>query len=197
MQDPAETAGRRAARYWNIDGLAELYIGLFWLCIPLYLYAATHLAKSSPWYKVLIIGGMLAMVAGPLASRWLLSVTKRRLTYPRTGYVACEKPRNPRPYWLALLLVTLLLLPFGPQRLAMPLTGLAFAVIATAVNQRAGLVRVYIFGGFMLCLGVVLGIAGFAVETGLSVMFGAAGAISLLSGGWTLVHYLKRLPEQS
>jgi hypothetical protein len=32
LQDSSVEAGRRAARYWNFDGFAELYVGLVWLC---------------------------------------------------------------------------------------------------------------------------------------------------------------------
>jgi hypothetical protein len=197
MENLAVDPGRRAARYWNIDGLAELYIGLVWLSAALYLYAEGHLPRSSPWYKPLVLGGTLGWMAAIFAGQWVVGVVKRRVTYPRTGYVACAKPKA-KPYWLALVLAAILLpLPFAPPWLVMPLTGLAFAVISTGVNRRMGFTRVYVFGGLMLILGSALGIAGLDLNAGLGVMFAAAGAASLLSGGWTLWHYLHLQPERA
>jgi hypothetical protein len=192
MEDPSIEAQRRAIRYWNIDGLAELYVGLYWLAVPLFLYAANHLAKASLWYKVLIGGGMLTLMIGPIAgSLWLLPAVKRRVTWPRTGYVACRKPKS-KPYWLPLLFVPLLVaMPFVPSRMILPLTGLLFAVISTLVGRSMELRRAYVFGYLICAFGIALGLAGVAVDTGMVLIFGTAGAMSMLSGGWTLWRYLE------
>ena|SRR5689334_5931410 len=191
MEDLSLHAQRRAAGYWNIDGLPELYIGFVWLCVPLYTYGTTHVPKTSPWFRALVLGGIVGLMGAIFASRWLVDAVKSRVTYPRTGYVACQKPKS-KPYWFALLLAAMLLaVVFGPPLTVLPGTGLVFAAIAGAVASATGSKRIYTFAGLMLLLGIALGLTGADVNTGMSLLFGAAGAFMMLSGGWTLWHYLE------
>ena len=67
----------------------------------------------------------------------VISALKNRVTYPRTGYVACAKPKA-RSYWIPALLAPLVLAAlYGPRQMVMPLTGLAGAIIAIAVAPLA------------------------------------------------------------
>jgi hypothetical protein len=192
-EDPAVQAGRRAARYWNIDGLAELYIGIVWVFVALSLYAGAHLEKASPWFKPLLAGGTLLWMAAILGGQRIVSAVKRRLTYPRTGYVACGRPKA-KLWWFPVGILLLLgALPFGPQQLVLPVTGLVGSAIATAVAITTGVRRMYILGALFLMLGIALGAAGVEMSLGFTVLFGAAGAAFILSGGITLRHYLQHV----
>lgn len=51
--------------------------------------------------------------------------------------------------------------------------------------------RFYILGGVFLGLGCVLGIAGVDIDTGMSLVYGSAGALLVVSGGLTLRRYLE------
>jgi hypothetical protein len=81
-----EVAGRRAAAYWFIDGLPEIFFGilyLVWGCIGL----VWGFYPKNPW-----IGWSMVIVAVAFLLRWwkaaaILDYFKARLTYPRTGYV--------------------------------------------------------------------------------------------------------------
>ena len=98
LQDPSVEAGRRAARYWNIDGFAELYVGLVWLFTPLFIYAASSSAEAVAVAPALIVGGTLAWMAAIVCGKRVIAAVKSRVTYPRTGYVACVKPKA-KGYW--------------------------------------------------------------------------------------------------
>ena len=113
MQDPSVEAGRRAARYWNIDGLAELYVGMVWLFVPLFIYGG-RICPSVAVACALIIGGRWRWMAAILGGKRVISAVKSRVTYPRTGYVACAKPKA-KAYWLPLPDRSASgVLPFGP-----------------------------------------------------------------------------------
>jgi hypothetical protein len=196
MEDPSIEAQRRAARYWNIDGLPELFIGFLWLSVPVYFYGLTHLAKAGPSRTVLIIVWMLAITLGPLAGRfWILPALKRRITWPRTGYVghaACWKQKS-KALWLLLVIVPLACaLPFAPSRMAVPLTVALLVVTATGVGWAMRMRRAFVFAGLMAVFGIAITVAGVGMETGLSLLFAVAGVTSLLSGSWTLRHYLRQ-----
>jgi hypothetical protein len=73
----------------------------------------------------------------------------------------------------------------------LPATGLIGAVIAIAVARAMALRRFYIVGGVFLSLGCVLGIAGVDIDTGMSLLYGSAGTLLVVSGGLTLRRYLE------
>jgi hypothetical protein len=190
LEDPSISAGRRAGAYWNIDGLAELYIGLIWVFVAFSLYATAHLDKSSPWFKPLLLGGTLTWMAAIFGGQRIVAAVKTRVTYPRTGYVAAAKPRA-RVWWLPVVILALAAtLPFGPQQLVLPITGLIGAAIAGAVAVTTGVRRLYALGGLFLVLGLALGAANVELNRAFSLLFGVAGAANILSGGITLRQYL-------
>jgi hypothetical protein len=163
----------------------------FRLAVPLYIYGASHLPKWSPWRIAVVIGGTLAWMVAIMSGKWVISALKSRVTYPRTGYVACAKPKA-KGYWFPVLLAPLLLAAvFGPRQMVMPLTGLAGAMIAIAVAWQMGANRFYILGGIFFGLGAALGVIGVDVNTGMSLLYGIAGGLLMVSGGLRLRHYLE------
>jgi len=46
--DPLVNAERTARRYWNVDGLAEIYAGCFFLLAPLLNFVWQHTPPSRP-----------------------------------------------------------------------------------------------------------------------------------------------------
>jgi hypothetical protein len=192
MEDPSVNAGRRAARYWNIDGLAELYVGTTWLSVAMFLFAWGDMEKTSPWYKPLLIGGTLLWMAAILGGNRIVSALKRRVTYPRTGYVACAKPKAKMWVFPVIIVALVATLPLGPQQLVLPVTGLIGATIAIAVALTTGVKRPYVLGGLFLAMGLSLGAANVELNRGFSLLFGLAGAACILSGVLTLRRYLEQ-----
>ncbi len=77
--------------YDNIDGTGEMLMGLMLLGFGLLGYLQTLLPKDSVWSTnsfcaLLFMYAVLILVIGP--GYWVRSVIKRRITFPRTGYVA-------------------------------------------------------------------------------------------------------------
>ena len=82
---------RRPERYWNIDGLPELMIGLLWVVWG----GAWLVGQALPydWRRTtywLVVPPTLA-VAG-MAMAWATQRLKERVTFPRTGYVVWMEP---------------------------------------------------------------------------------------------------------
>jgi hypothetical protein len=88
---------RRPNRYENIDGTVEILFGAsalgFWLAGEI----APHLPATHFWKHNLI--GVMIPIYGSLALCWAVAglvnrLIKRRITFPRTGYVAQPKCAN-------------------------------------------------------------------------------------------------------
>jgi hypothetical protein len=78
-------------RYDNIDGTGEMLMGMMMLGFGLLGYLQSILPKDSIWrtnffLSLLFMYGVLFLAVGPgYLIRWAI---KRRITFPRTGYVA-------------------------------------------------------------------------------------------------------------
>jgi hypothetical protein len=89
-----ESAGRRAAAYWFIDGLPEIFFGVLYLALGgIGLIWGFNL--ENPWMKGVLLVVTLAFLLLFWKDRVILDYCKARLTYPRTGYV--RPPAEPEP----------------------------------------------------------------------------------------------------
>jgi hypothetical protein len=82
----SDAAGRRAAAYWFIDGLPEIFFGilyLVWGCIGL----VWGFYLKNPWIRWSMVVVVLAFLLLWWKARGILDYFKARLTYRRTGYV--------------------------------------------------------------------------------------------------------------
>ena len=81
-----ETAGRRAAAYWFIDGLPEIFFGILYLVLG-GVGMVWGFYVENRWLR----WSMAPVVVAFLLLWWkaptILDYFKARLTYPRTGYV--------------------------------------------------------------------------------------------------------------
>ena len=88
------SAGRRAAAYWFIDGLPEIFFGVLYLALGgIGLIWGFNL--ENPWMKGVLLVVTLAFLLLFWKDRVILDYCKARLTYPRTGYV--RPPAEPEP----------------------------------------------------------------------------------------------------
>ncbi len=99
----SETAGRRAAAYWFIDGLPEIFFGILYIVL-----GSSGLIwgfnLKNPWMTGVLLVVFLAFLVLYWKDRAILDYFKARVTYPRTGYV--RPPAEPEAYQ-PLVLVTL------------------------------------------------------------------------------------------
>jgi hypothetical protein len=82
-----DSLGRRAAAYWYIDGLAEIYFGLLFLIPVAIIAVAKDLHWQNRWLDKLFVSVVtLVGYSAWLLHRYVLDFIKARVTYPRTGY---------------------------------------------------------------------------------------------------------------
>lgn len=85
-QTAIQSAGRRAAAYWFVDGLPELGFGVLYL-----IWSVAGVAwgydPRAPWRKDAVIAAGIAFLLFFIWDRRILGFFKARITYPRTGYV--------------------------------------------------------------------------------------------------------------
>ena len=91
MQPDLADLGSRPRRYWNVDGLPELVMGLLWMTWG----AAWLIGESLPRGStrgVYWLVAPLALVGSGWAAAWLIKWLKARITFPRMGYVEWKEP---------------------------------------------------------------------------------------------------------
>jgi hypothetical protein len=156
MKNEIQTCLGRPKRYNNIDGSCDMMFGLLVLGFTLLGYLQTVLPEESVWQRGL--SGMLLFFAvlGPMMGLiyWIPKVIKKRITWPRTGYV---------------LLHTDGPLPSGPARKSWWALMGAVAIIAAVIAAGVGLLTRLAGGHDWISLlwscNVLIFVAGYAYWT--------------------------------
>jgi hypothetical protein len=204
MTTPAELRDleERPRRYWHVDGIPELVMGLVWIVWGLALIVGDALprasaASASYWMVVPAI-----LVLSGVAANWATRRLKERLTYPRTGFVEYREPGRGVRALTALVAVaaaaTLAALVVtgrsaGAEHLASPAIGVVLSLAFVVVSVRQKAPHYLALAGVALALGVAFAI----LKAGLTAMnwiFVWLGLAAVLIGGWRLRSYLERHP---
>lgn len=208
--DPLLNAERTARRYWNVDGLPEIYTGCFFLLAPLLNFLWQRASIAPAW---LALSGLAALACGVALSRTVIIVIRRRLTYPRTGYVSFRRARpGSEATGIALILIALLAI-FVFIALTTDwlggltaISGLAIGAINIHLGRRMALRRFYFLGALSIVAGALLGLAEprfviwFPIEGAAEVfayLAGIIGAGYFINGGITLWRSLRENPAPS
>jgi hypothetical protein len=209
MQNNLTDVEQRVKRYWFKDGLGELVGGGMMLLIGLFFAGQKWLPQGSMGRTLLQSSLTVLLIGGALAMRWLVNKLKTRLTYPRTGYVEYEPgPKNTpsRRVFMAGIAISVSALlvifgrSFGSFNWLPGFTGLLFGVVFIILRARSnGVGRFYVLGTFCVILGMALSFSGLPMGYSLGLFYGLTGIVSMVSGGMTLISYLREnpLPDES
>ena len=191
---------RRPSRYWNLDGLPELMLGLLWMVWgSAWLFGET-LPHDWRWNTYwLIVPAMLAALV--FGMNWLIRSLKEWITFPRAGYVAWREPdrRTSMAFGAAIVTAAMILavvvLNTRPVEMRAPAVLsviLSLAVLAVGVKQRTP--RHIALGGVLLVLALAIGniTAGWAA---FNWMLLAAGVVCATMGGIRLALFLRAHPR--
>lgn len=201
MKDNVDTIIRSTQQYWYIDGLAEITVGLL-----LVLLSAFFLAQA--WTRTVSLNPVLAntgLLAVVLLIVWFfrhaLRAVKARLTYPRTGYVAspCKWggsfwQRYGVMAWLILVCLSLLALTLHsrtPPSWEPLLMGTVAGLTILFLNYRFRLMRFTILACALVLIGALVSFFNPGEPTAEILSSVAGGACFIISGGLTLIHYLR------
>jgi hypothetical protein len=204
MQNNVSDVERRVRRYWYTDGIGELIGGGMFILLGLYFALQEFMGQNSLVSGILQASLVLVMIGGMFISRRLINGLKTRLTYPRTGYVEYEvndRAIKSRRIWVALLAFTISALTMVFVRLfqffdaIVAVTGVAVGLILVFLRAKsAGLTRFYALGAVAVLLGLGLSVSKLPNAYSLGLFYGLMGLAFIMSGGWTLLRYLKDNP---
>ena len=86
-----EEVRSRSQRYWNVDGLPELMMGLVWMLWGGAWLFGQSLPRGVVWNVYWMFTPLLLVFSG-VASVWATKKLKARITFPRAGYVEWNAP---------------------------------------------------------------------------------------------------------
>jgi hypothetical protein len=195
---------RRATKYWNVDGLPDLTMGLLWILWGASWLLGESLPHGAAWNAYWMFTPALLALSGA-ASIWATKALKTRITFPRTGYVEWKEPtRGQRLTAAAVALVTAALLTAllvgararGIERVVPPAMGvlLSLAFLVASLTQRAP--HLLPLAGVALMLGLAFGAlnAGWQATNWMLIGLGTA---MFISGTLRLRSFLKRNPLET
>lgn len=200
QQDPLVDAQIRSARYWNVDGLSEIAIGLQVLLVPLFLYGVAHTSRGSAGRVFVVLAFALGLPAAMFLSRRVLIAIRRRTTYPRTGFVAYRRQRSPWGFGVALsvaLLVLFLVLKSTSPNWVTYLflvQGLVPGALTMYFGRVVRVIRFQVIGALYAVFGVAVALAAPGLTLGMALFWSGVGALYLISGGMTYWRYVRLHP---
>jgi hypothetical protein len=198
MSDTYKEIEQKTRRYWYVDGLAEIFIGLLLVITGLLVLAPEYLPPGS-WLRLVAVAALVAIISGGawLGGRLVKSM-KARITYPRTGYVnyrRSSRRRRLRNFLIMLpiaVLWTILILILGKGLIAwIPLIdGVILGAILWVIGS--GLIRFYLLAGLSLLVGGILAYFQMGELSGQALFDLIMGLCLAVSGTITLIHYLSQ-----
>lgn len=196
-----EKIEKRTVQSFYSDGLAEIAIGLIFLLLGGYFFAQAVVPEGSALGSALSVLFVLVIVSsGFLVSR-ILRFLKRRITYPRTGYVAFKKKEQSPKRRVATMIIggiiggslaALYGLSPSLKTLFPALNGILFAIAVLFIANKIGLIRFYILAAVSAVIGFAVTAAGVGDVKGVSLYYGLFGAAVIISGLASLAIYLRK-----
>jgi len=199
-----EKIEKRTVQSFFDDGLFEIAVGFIFLLIGGYFFAQSAAPKGSRLEDALSMLFILVIVSSGFFVNRVVRFLKRRITYPRTGYIAFKKKeRSPGRRAAAGLagaiigasLAVLYGLSPSTEMLLPALNGLLFGAAVFFIAHRIGLARFYALSASAAIIGVAIAVARVEEGKGFSYFYLLFGIAVFVSGLATLIIYLRRFPR--
>jgi hypothetical protein len=175
------------------DGLAEIWMGAFFLLASGFIYARLALPRESTGFRVVALVSAFLLPLLAFSAKWVLKKVRTRYLIERWGF-AEYKLINWKRIGLGILVAALMaVVLFGVDswRLAgMGLVGGAF------VAWTGRLLRFVIEGAAMATTGLVVAFSGVSPDVGFAIVFGVQGLITLASGCVVFLRFIRQPIER-
>ncbi len=200
MTDELKAIERRTVRSFYDDGLFEIALGAIFLLLGGYFFGQLVLPETSSLRSFLGSVFFFVIVFAVLLVNKILRFLKRRITYPRAGYVSFRRERSPKRKMVAAGLGAVMggsfpiLMSLVPSfRDLLPalvgiLLGFAFLLLAS----KTGIVRFHILAVASAIIGAVVAANGIGDTRGISLYYALFGAAMAVSGLAALILFLRR-----
>ena len=199
MADVITQYTRKPARYGHLDGTEDLDRGVFFLTCALVIRLSQ--GATDLWHWLAMTCGIFVVVqlVAWLGARYV----RRRLVYPRSGYVEFRM----RPWALALTAtmamviaaaVTWFLVKGHSSRLSYPLiVGLACGLPMLIGDLRKGVPRLAALGALSMAIGFALQFLEPTLVAGGAWYLFTMGTACILSGAIALCLFVRRMPPRN
>lgn len=191
---------KRTARYWYVDGLAEIGTGLLFLALAVFYLVLSGFQADGITALAVGLGQPLIILLGIFGIAKAVRFFKTRITFPRTGYVSyrrdAQDKRRKRVLKAgvisAIVAAALVLMVTQAEITTIWLVaGVLGALVPVLLGYRLGLPRFYLLAGWMVALSVALNFLRGLPEMRYAVLFyGGIGLFVMLLGVFTLLRYL-------
>jgi hypothetical protein len=191
---------RRPARYGQLDGTSDLEFGIWFLVFGLGIRLSAVAKFTSIWYFLAASQGIIVAVG--IATYFGGRLLRRRLVYPRSGYV-----RFPKRPWVAACVAlaaaivsaaTAWYFAKGSAGISAPFAAGLFISLGMLVGALRNRVRkLAAYAGLSIAIGLVLQFTDPTFVSGSSRYYFLMGAALLLNGALTLYLYVRRTPRQA
>ncbi len=197
MKDPIKDTMRKTLSYWYVDGLTELATGSLLALVSLFYTILAVLVPEATFHQLIGVGLPILILTGGLISRMAVSSLKERLTYPRTGYLVCIKPKTEQKVMAFMLAVAGSLI-FVFISTLLKLDWLEYAappfmaaIMIAFVGYTYGLRRFYGLAVYILLLGIPMVMLRLNDQINIVMFVAGCGAGLIVSGALTLRGYLQ------
>ncbi|HET9657688.1 MAG TPA: hypothetical protein VFP72_20215 [Kineosporiaceae bacterium] len=190
---------RRTVGYWFVDGITETVAGTAMVLIGgLQLLAST---TTNPYldHAATALLFVVCLTAGSL-----IRALKERLTYPRTGYLACPPPgwrQRVMSILVAAVVVLTGVIAADHSEQSSAWTIVALTVLTTGIcalltrrARHSATRRYWLYAALAMAAGAGSMAAGLDPVTGVAVLLTVLGTVSGILGAVTLASYLHRHP---
>jgi len=212
-KDDFSKAQVRTMQYNYVDGTFELSFGGICLLWAGFMYMQASIPPSVlPEGLIKTIIMMVLFMGISLGGAFLINrltiAIKEHLTYPRTGYVAYQRPQGARrASQLLLMMVSVAAIAalfaffFGKHPALVDwmsaASGIIFALAMCFVAWRTKLQDFYLIAGLSVIFGLWISTLGLADLVGLALYYGSMGVVQLIAGAVRLWVYLHENPAPS
>jgi hypothetical protein len=194
---------KRTVRSYYDDGLLEAALGAFFLFLGGWLCAQAAAPRGSHLEAALSALFVMVLVSAGFVVGRIVRFFKRRVTYPRTGFVSFKK-NEPRPKQKAaaavvggligVSLAALYSLSPSVRTMLPAVNGLLIGIAVLLIARRVGVLRFYVLAAASVIIGFVLTATGNGDLRGVGAFYFVFGAAVLISGLASLAVYLRRSP---
>jgi hypothetical protein len=201
VQDPLLDAHIRAARYWNVDGLTDIAVGVWVLLVALCQYGIARTARGSTGRTLVVLVFAFGLPAALLCSNRLIIAVRRRFTYRRTGFITYRRDRRAWALGVALAvavgLALVVLMATGANWAVylFALQGLVPGAALIYLGRVVRLVRFQAVGVIYVVTGIAVALADPGLMPGMIFFWTTMGFVHLLGGLVTLWQYVRLHPH--
>lgn len=200
MRSEIDTMIQRTQRYWYVDGLSEIFVGLVIILLGLYYLVLQRFAPGGLGALLLGIGQPIIILLAWWPGGKIVRMLKERITYPRTGYVTYPPKQYRKRRWatgaiLALVFAAVVVsletvFKIGQNNLPV-IVGVMIGLSIAILGYRFRLNRFYLLAGYTFLLGILTSLLPLKDLDQNAFMLAFFGLGWIVSGAYTLIHYLK------